>query len=143
MPLIIIKKYNNRRLYDTATKRYINLEDLAELLRRGDDVQVIHARSGQDLTQETLHALLLELRPPTRHLPVASLVALLRLPPTQWQDLTTQRLPQLIDALTAPSPPAAPLPAASPAPSPAPPVDDLAALRLEIEAIKRAMLAGR
>jgi polyhydroxyalkanoate synthesis repressor PhaR len=142
MPLIIIKKYNNRRLYDTATKRYINLEDLAALLRRGDDVQVIHARSGQDLTQETLHALLLELRPPTRHLPVASLVALLRLPPPQWQDFTTLRLPQLIDSLTAPAAPAAPSPPPA-APSPAPPVDDLAALRLEIEAIKRAMLAGR
>jgi polyhydroxyalkanoate synthesis repressor PhaR len=132
MATIVVKKYTNRRLYDTAAKRYINLEDLLDLLRRGDDVQVLHARSGHDLTHDTLSTLLLELRPPTRHLSTADLTHLLRMPDPLWRDLTHQHLPKLIHDLTHPPP----------APPP-PPADDLASLRLEIEAIKRAMLAGR
>jgi len=51
---IIIKKYGNRRLYDTAGSRYVNLEDIAGLVRDGKTVQVIDAKTGQDLTRVTL-----------------------------------------------------------------------------------------
>ena len=57
---VVIKKYGNRRLYDTAGSRYVNLDDLAALIRKGKDVQVVDARSGQDLTRVVLTQIITE-----------------------------------------------------------------------------------
>jgi polyhydroxyalkanoate synthesis repressor PhaR len=57
---IVIRKYANRRLYDTSASRYVNLEDIAALIRNGTDVQVVDAKSGQDLTRVTLTQIILE-----------------------------------------------------------------------------------
>ncbi|HZP22006.1 MAG TPA: polyhydroxyalkanoate synthesis regulator DNA-binding domain-containing protein [Terriglobales bacterium] len=59
-PKVIIKKYANRRLYDTSSSRYINLEDIAALVRKGKDVQVVDAASGEDLTRVTLTQIIVE-----------------------------------------------------------------------------------
>jgi len=58
--VIVIKKYENRRLYDTAGSRYVNLDDLAALVRAGKDVRVVDAKSGQDLTRVTLTQIITE-----------------------------------------------------------------------------------
>jgi polyhydroxyalkanoate synthesis repressor PhaR len=50
----VIKRYANRKLYDTETKRYVTLEDLAEFVRRGEDVHVVDHATGEDLTSQTL-----------------------------------------------------------------------------------------
>jgi polyhydroxyalkanoate synthesis repressor PhaR len=60
MSTIVIKKYGNRRLYDTATSKYINLEDIAALVRQGKDVRVVDARTNQDLTRVTLTQIITE-----------------------------------------------------------------------------------
>ena len=57
---IVIRKYANRRLYDTSASRYVNLEDIAALIRNGTDVQVVDAKTGQDLTRVTLTQIILE-----------------------------------------------------------------------------------
>ena len=57
---IIIKKYANRRLYDTSSSRYINLEDIAALVRNGKDVQVVDAATGENLTRVTLTQIIVE-----------------------------------------------------------------------------------
>jgi polyhydroxyalkanoate synthesis repressor PhaR len=57
---VVIKKYGNRRLYDTSSSRYINLEDVAALIRKGTDVQVIDATSGEDLTRVVLTQIITE-----------------------------------------------------------------------------------
>jgi polyhydroxyalkanoate synthesis repressor PhaR len=57
---VVIRKYANRRLYDTSGSRYINLEDIAALIRNGTEVQVIDAKTGQDLTRVTLTQVILE-----------------------------------------------------------------------------------
>ena len=57
---IVIKKYANRRLYDTSSSRYINLEDIAALVRNGKDVQVVDAGTGEDLTRVTLTQIIVE-----------------------------------------------------------------------------------
>jgi len=46
----LIKRYSNRKLYDTEAKRYITLEGIAELIRKGKEVHVIDHTSGEDLT---------------------------------------------------------------------------------------------
>jgi polyhydroxyalkanoate synthesis repressor PhaR len=57
---IVIKKYPNRRLYDTAGSRYINLEDIAGLIREGKDLQVVDAQTGEDLTRVTLTQIIVD-----------------------------------------------------------------------------------
>lgn len=50
----LIKRYPNRRLYDTRESKYITLEDLARMVLEGQEVQVVDARSGDDLTRRVL-----------------------------------------------------------------------------------------
>lgn len=57
---VVIKKYGNRRLYDTAGSRYVNLDDIAALVREGKAVQVVDAKTGQDLTRVTLTQIITE-----------------------------------------------------------------------------------
>jgi len=64
----LIKKYANRKLYDTQTSRYITLEGIADLVRDGRDIQVVDRDTGQDITQVILSQIVLseEKRGPTR-----------------------------------------------------------------------------
>lgn len=57
---VVIKKYENRRLYDTTNSRYVNLEEVAQLLQQGNDVQVIDAASGEDITRLILTQIIVE-----------------------------------------------------------------------------------
>ena len=57
---ILIKKYENRRLYDTFNSRYVNLDEVASLLQQGHDVQVVDAISGQDITRLVLTQIIVE-----------------------------------------------------------------------------------
>ena len=57
---IVIKKYGNRRLYNTAASRYVNLDDIAALVRQGKEVKVLDAKTGQDLTRLTLTQIITE-----------------------------------------------------------------------------------
>ena len=60
MSTVVIKKYGNRRLYDTAASKYINLDDIAGFIREGKDVKVVDAKTGQDLTRVTLTQIITE-----------------------------------------------------------------------------------
>lgn len=51
---ILIKKYANRRLYDTSTSKYITLDDLCQMVKRGVEFTVVDAKSGDDLTRSVL-----------------------------------------------------------------------------------------
>lgn len=57
--MILIKRYPNRRLYDTQASQYITLEDLAGLLADGREVQIVDSKDGQDLTRRVLVQVLL------------------------------------------------------------------------------------
>ena len=76
---MIVKKYSNRRLYDTEGSRYITLEELAEKIRLGAEVKVQDAKTGDDLTQVTLTQIILESRGAARLLPVPLLLQLIRM----------------------------------------------------------------
>lgn len=56
----VIKKYANRRLYDTETSAYITLEDLCERVKQERDFVVLDAKTGQDLTRQTLTQIIFE-----------------------------------------------------------------------------------
>jgi len=56
----VIKRYPNRKLYDTEAKRYITLDGIAELIRSGHDVQIMDHTTGEDLTALTLSQVIFE-----------------------------------------------------------------------------------
>ena len=56
----VIKKYENRRLYDTEESGYINLEQVARLIREGQEVRVVDAKTGEDLTRHVLTQIIVD-----------------------------------------------------------------------------------
>jgi len=56
----LIKKYANRKLYDTRASRYVTLDGIAQLVRDGHEIKVVDRDNGQDLTQVTLSQIVLE-----------------------------------------------------------------------------------
>ncbi|MDP9052116.1 MAG: polyhydroxyalkanoate synthesis regulator DNA-binding domain-containing protein [Acidobacteriota bacterium] len=57
---ILIKKYENRRLYDSTNSRYVNLDEVAKMLQSGDDVRVVDAATGEDITRLILTQIIVE-----------------------------------------------------------------------------------
>ena len=58
--MLIIKRYPNRKLYDTEAKKYITLDGIAQLIRDGQEVQIVDHASGEDLTTLTLTQIIFE-----------------------------------------------------------------------------------
>ena len=57
---IVIKKYANRRLYNTGTSTYVTLEDLAEMVKKGEEFTVQDAKSGEEITHAVLTQIIFE-----------------------------------------------------------------------------------
>jgi polyhydroxyalkanoate synthesis repressor PhaR len=76
---VVIKKYGNRRLYDTTDSRYVTLEELGTKIRSGADLRVIDAQTNDDLTQATLTQIVLETGHAAKFLPVQLLTQMIRL----------------------------------------------------------------
>jgi polyhydroxyalkanoate synthesis repressor PhaR len=56
----VIKRYSNRKLYDTQESRYVTLEEIEEMIRGGKEISVVDAATGEDLTSVTLTQIILE-----------------------------------------------------------------------------------
>jgi polyhydroxyalkanoate synthesis repressor PhaR len=89
-PPRLVKRYENRKLYDAAEKRYVTLDGLAGLISRGEDVRVVDQASGEDVTALTLAQVILDgLKQRTARIPREVLARLVRLatrPGTAWGD---------------------------------------------------------
>ena len=57
---VVIKKYANRRLYNTAKSSYVTLDDLSKMVREGEDFAVFDAKSGEDITRSVLTQIIVE-----------------------------------------------------------------------------------
>ena len=57
---VIVKKYANRRLYNTESSSYITLDNLAEMVRKDRDFVVYDAKSGEDITRAVLTQIIVE-----------------------------------------------------------------------------------
>ena len=77
--MVIVKKYGNRRLYDTGDSKYVTLAEIAAKIRAGADVRLVDAKSNDDLTQQMLTQIIFEDRDTARLLPTALLVQLVRM----------------------------------------------------------------
>ena len=60
MDAVVIKKYTNRRLYDTESSAYVTLNQVADMIRGGRQVQVVDARTGEDVTAFILAQIIME-----------------------------------------------------------------------------------
>ena len=91
--IVIIKKYANRRLYDTESSSYITLERLAEMVRQKREFKVIDAKSGDDITHSVLTQIIMdEEARGTTMLPVNFLRQLIGMYGDQMQSMVPQYL---------------------------------------------------
>jgi polyhydroxyalkanoate synthesis repressor PhaR len=97
-----IKKYANRRLYDTGTSTYVTLEDLAAMVKRGEDFIVCDAKSGEDITRPVLTQIIFEQEGKDGQglLPVSFLRQLIRFYGDSMQMLVPSYLEFSIEKLT-------------------------------------------
>ncbi len=98
---VIIKKYANRRLYNTDTSTYVTLEDLAEMVRGERDFVVYDAKTGEDLTHSVLTQIIVEQESRgTNLLPIGFLRQLIRFYGDSMQRLVPSYLEFSLDSLT-------------------------------------------
>jgi len=96
---ITIKKYANRRLYNTGTSTYVTLEDLAGLVKTGEDFVVYDAKTGEDITRGVLTQIIVEEEGKGRSLlPTAFLRQLIGFYGDQMQSLVPKYLEQALAA---------------------------------------------
>ncbi len=96
---VIIKKYANRRLYDTETSSYITLELLSQMTREGRDFVVVDAKTGEDITHNVLTQIIMEEEQRGENmLPVSFLRQLISLYGNSMQSLVPQYLEASMDA---------------------------------------------
>ena len=96
---VTIKKYANRRLYDTESSSYITLDRLAEMVREGREFEVVDAKTGEDITRQVLTQIIVdeEARGSTM-LPVGFLKQLIGLYGNSMQGMVPQYLDAAMDA---------------------------------------------
>ena len=99
---IAIKKYANRRLYNTGTSTYVTLEDLAGMVKAGDDFLVHDAKTGEDITRQVLAQIIFEQENKEGQslLPIAFLRQLIRFYGDSMQMLVPRYLEVSINSLT-------------------------------------------
>jgi polyhydroxyalkanoate synthesis repressor PhaR len=99
---VIIKKYANRRLYNTGTSAYVTLENLATMVKKGEDFIVYDAKSGDDITRSVLTQIIFEQEGKDGQslLPIAFLRQLIRFYGDSMQMLVPTYLEFTIDKLT-------------------------------------------
>jgi polyhydroxyalkanoate synthesis repressor PhaR len=96
---VTIKKYANRRLYDTESSSYITLDRLAQMVREGREFEVVDAKSGEDITRQVLTQIIVdeEARGATM-LPLSFLKQLIGLYGNSMQNFVPQYLEAAMDA---------------------------------------------
>ena len=97
--VVIIKKYANRRLYNTESSSYITLEHLAEMVRKKRDFKVVDAKSGEDITHNVLTQIIMEEESRgTTMLPVNFLRQLIGMYGDSMQSMVPQYLEESLEA---------------------------------------------
>src|SRR6202166_1430146 len=99
---VIIKKYANRRLYNTGTSTYVTLEDLAAMVKTGEDFVVFDAKTGEEITRSVLTQIIFEQENKEGQslLPIAFLRQLIRFYGDSMQMMVPRYLEVSIDTLT-------------------------------------------
>jgi polyhydroxyalkanoate synthesis repressor PhaR len=161
--MVIVKKYGNRRLYDTEDSKYVTLAEIAAKIRAGASVRVLDAKTNEDLTAQLLTQIIFEDRDTARLLPVPLLLQLVRMGDDGLAEFFGRYVSWAMDAYLqarhnlaalplhgipnfahaafgAMNPFAAYVGGAAPSGSASPtPADELAALRREVDELKKSL----
>jgi polyhydroxyalkanoate synthesis repressor PhaR len=86
----VVKRYANRKLYDTQRSRYVTLEQIAEMIRGGEDVKIVDNNSKEDLTAITLTQIIFEEEKKQSFLPLSALRNIIQSGANNLTQLTTQ-----------------------------------------------------
>jgi polyhydroxyalkanoate synthesis repressor PhaR len=95
---VVLKKYGNRRLYDTNLSRYVTLHEVEEMVQRGVDMQVLDAKTGQDLTKEILVQIILDKDGAREMLPTGFLKQVVKLSSSPLKETFSRTLQDSLDA---------------------------------------------
>jgi polyhydroxyalkanoate synthesis repressor PhaR len=76
----VIKRYTNRKLYDTVESRYVTLDEIAEMIKHGTEVKIVDNKSKDDLTSVTLAQIIFEEEKKKNQMPMAALLEIIRRP---------------------------------------------------------------
>lgn len=77
-PTKVIKRYTNRKLYDTVESRYVTLDEIAEMVKAGTEVQIVDNRTKEDLTSVTMAQIIFEEEKKTSKMPLPMLREIIR-----------------------------------------------------------------
>jgi polyhydroxyalkanoate synthesis repressor PhaR len=91
----VIKRYTNRKLYDTVESRYVTLDEIADMVKQGVEVQIVDNRTKEDLTSVTLAQIVFEEEKKKNQMPLSVLREIIRRPQDSLNEITatvTQRV---------------------------------------------------
>ena len=151
---ILIRKYENRRLYDTVNSRYVNLDEVASFLQQGNTIRVVDALSGEDITRLILTQIIVEdAKAPDSIFPVEVLRQMVVASGRATQDASTRYMQAMLDVyeksyrvMTPPFPfsqPGDPATLASNVKSADGNIDELKSRVAELEALVSALSPGK
>ena len=96
-----IKRYQNRKLYDTSQSRYVTLNDIADMIKSGEDVKIIDNQSKEDLTSLTLTQIIFEQEKKKKSLlPLQTLRDIIRSGPSQVVDFVASKADEVVHSIS-------------------------------------------
>jgi polyhydroxyalkanoate synthesis repressor PhaR len=84
----VIKRYTNRKLYDTVESRYVTLDEIADMVKQGVEVQIVDNRTKEDLTSVTLAQIVFEEEKKKNQMPLSVLREIIRRPQDSLNEIT-------------------------------------------------------
>lgn len=95
----VIKRYTNRKLYDTVESRYVTLDEIAEMVKQGIEVKIVDNRTKEDLTSVTLAQIVFEEEKKKNQMPLSVLREIIRRPGDSITDFISTQVSPRVDAL--------------------------------------------
>lgn len=95
----IIKRYTNRKLYDTVESRYVTLDEIAEMVKAGAEVKIIDNRTKEDLTSVTLAQIVFEEEKKKNQMPLSVLREIIRQPGERLTEFFSSQVTPRVDAM--------------------------------------------
>ena len=95
----VIKRYTNRKLYDTVESRYVTLDEIAEMVKQGVEVKIIDNRSKEDLTSVTLAQIVFEEEKKKNQMPLSVLREIIRQPGERLNAFINSQVSPRVDAI--------------------------------------------
>jgi polyhydroxyalkanoate synthesis repressor PhaR len=95
----VIKRYTNRKLYDTVESRYVTLDEIAEMVKQGVEVQIVDNRTKEDLTSVTLAQIVFEEEKKKNQMPLSVLREIIRQPGERLNDFISTQVSPRVEAM--------------------------------------------